>query len=310
MDRAAPAPVLTPDSARSYYHDLEHEFHMMKQLNHLQAVSPASGKELVVVAQTGTQAVDRAAALLVQVVEADDPQTFGELALAADLPKSTTSRLLNALERQGLLERDRDGAFRPGAVLARFARRGSSAAELIEAAQPVLDSLGRRTGETINLAIAGPDAVEQIAQVDSSYLLGTTNWVGLQVPFHCSALGKVFLAHGVVILPKGRLEARTARTLTTRESLSAELTLVLRRGYAVAAEELEPGLVALAAPVWGADGDVVAALSVSGPAVRLTAERVPVVAAVLVDEAETLSRLLGTPPNDQQQPTGRKEGAA
>jgi IclR family acetate operon transcriptional repressor len=64
--------------------------------------------------QTGTQAVDRAAELLVRVVEAREPVTFGSLTEGADLPKSTASRLLNALERQGLVERDRDGAFRPG----------------------------------------------------------------------------------------------------------------------------------------------------------------------------------------------------
>ena len=184
-------------------------------------------------AQTGTQAVERALALLVYVIEAAEPQTFGSLVEHADLPKSTVSRLAGALERQGLLDRDQAGAFRPGTVLTRFARRSSSTDDLLQAAQPILETLGRRTGETVNLAIPGPAAVEQIAQVDSRYVLGATNWVGLGVPFHCSALGKVFLAHDVASLPKGRLEQRTEHTLTTREALASDLATVRELGPTV-----------------------------------------------------------------------------
>ena len=241
---------------------------------------------------TGTQAVDRAAALLVRVVEADGPVSFGAITEAAGLPKSTTSRLLGALERHALVERDRDGALRPGVVLSRFARRTSSTDRLVETARPHLESLARQTGETVNLAVPGPRAVEQIDQVDSSYLLGATNWVGLDVPFHCSALGKVFLAHGAVDLPPGPLEHRTTRTLTTHEALSADLDLVRRRGYAVADEELEPGLVAIAAPVRDGAGAVVGALSVSGPTVRLSPQRIATVAGLTVSQAAQLSQAL------------------
>ena len=255
--------------------------------------------------QTGTQAVDRAAQLLVQVVQARKPQSFGALTEGARLPKSTVSRLLNALERQGLVERDRDGGFRAGPVLARFARMSSSTDALIETSAPFLETLSRRTGETVNLAIPGQNVVEQVAQVDSRYMLGATNWVGLAVPFHCSALGKIFLAYGAVDLPKGRLEQRGPRTLTTREALADDLALVRRRGYAVADEELEPGLVAIAAPVRDSSGAVVASISVSGPSVRLTPDRTVTVAAMVAGEAHALSSELGFTPARAD-----KEGAA
>jgi IclR family transcriptional regulator, acetate operon repressor len=262
----------------------------------------------VTATQTGTQAVDRAAQLLVQVIQAREPQSFGALTEGADLPKSTASRLLNALERQGLVERDRDGAFRPGPVVTRFARLSSSTDNLIEVAGPFLETLSRRTGETVNLAIPGNEVVEQIAQVDSRYMLGATNWVGLGVPFHCSALGKVFLAYGTADVPKGRLEQRGPRTLTTREALAADLALVLRRGYAVADEELEPGLVAIAAPVRDSEGTVVASISVSGPSVRLTPDRTVTIAAMVAGEAHALSNALGF---QGFRPVGvEKEGAA
>ena len=99
------------------------------------------------------------------------------------------------------------------------------------------------------------------------------------MPLHCSAIGKVLLAFGAATLPPGRLERRTEHTITGRAALEAELATVRRRGYAVIDGELEPGLVAVAAPVYRDGGAVVAALSVSGPGTRLTPARVTDVAA-------------------------------
>ncbi|MBO3751305.1 IclR family transcriptional regulator [Streptosporangiaceae bacterium NEAU-GS5] len=241
--------------------------------------------------QKGAQAVDRAARLLVRIVESGVPQHFTILQRESGLPKSTTSRLLSALERSGLVQRDRDGAFRPGPVLARYASHAGSA-DLIATARPFLERLGERTGETVNLAVVSGGAVDQIAQVDSRYLLGAMNWVGLRVPLHCSALGKAFLAYGTADLPRGALERRTPQTITDRRALRAQLAEIRRIGYAVAWEELEPGLIAVAAPVQGWDGAVVAALSVSGPTVRLSRDVVAEIGALLAAEAAVLSSLL------------------
>jgi DNA-binding IclR family transcriptional regulator len=229
---------------------------------------------------TGTQAVDRAARLVTEVVHAPDSVTFTELAAATGLAKSTTSRLLDALERGGLVRRDDDGRFRPGDVFVRYAWRGGAEAGLVEVARPFLARLGAETGETVNLGVARDGLVEQIAQVDSKYLIGGTNWVGRPVPLHCAALGKVLLAYGAAPLPPGRLEARASRTLTSRAALEENLRQVRRCGYAVTDEELEPGLVAVAAPVFRDGAVVVAALSVSAPASRLTPARIPAVAGV------------------------------
>ncbi|HTT54888.1 MAG TPA: IclR family transcriptional regulator C-terminal domain-containing protein, partial [Streptosporangiaceae bacterium] len=112
---------------------------------------------------------------------------------------------------------------------------------------------------------------------------------------HCSALGKVLLAFGAATMPAGPLEARTPRTITTREALAAELVVVRERGYAVTDEELEPGLVAVAAPVFAGGVAAIAAISVSAPAVRLTADRIPATAAACAGAAEALSAMLGGP---------------
>src|SRR6201994_5186953 len=143
----------------------------------------------------GTQAVDRAARLLSEVGPPADPVTFTELAEVTGLAKSTTSRLLLALERNHLVRRDDHGRFLPGEMFVSFAWRGGADASLVAVAQPFLERLGKATGETVNLGVAAGNAVEQIAQVDCAYLIGGTNWIGRAGPPHASGLGKVLLAY-------------------------------------------------------------------------------------------------------------------
>jgi IclR family transcriptional regulator, acetate operon repressor len=257
--------------------------------------------------QNGTQAVDRAARLLTEVVHSADPMTFTELSAATGLAKSTTSRLLLALERNGLVRRDDHGRFLPGEMFVSFAWRGGAEAGLVAVAQPFLERLGKATGETINLGVASAGQVEQIAQVDSTYFIGGTNWVGLSVPLHCSALGKVLLAYGTA-QPQDKLERRTDKTITSEAALRAELAGVRARGYAITDEELEPGLIAVAAPVHGFDGAVVAALSVSAPTTRMTRDRLTAAAGHCAQEAAGLSAVLGYRQRAARQ--NRKAGAA
>ena len=222
-------------------------------------------------AETGTQAIDRAAELLVGVVESPRPVTVGELSQRSGLPKSTTSRLVGALERRGLVQRSSDRRLRPGPVLLRYASRDASQS-LVELAQPSLTRLADASGETINLAVPGPDGVEHLAQEDTAHLVGVTDWVGRRVPFPLAANGKCFLAFAGGDVDEGEL--------------------IRSRGYATSIDELEVGLSALAAPVLGTDGAAIAALSISGPTTRLTAERIEELAPLLTDEAASLSRRL------------------
>jgi IclR family transcriptional regulator, acetate operon repressor len=263
-----------------------------------------------VASPTGTQAVDRAARLVTEVVHAPDAVTFTELAAATGLAKSTTSRLLLALERSGLVRRDDDGRFSPGEVFVRYAWRGDAQAGLIELARPFLDRLGAATGETVNLGIVHGDQVEQIAQVDSRYLIGGTNWLGRPVPLHCAALGKVLLAFGAAVLPPGRLAACTPASITSRAALEADLRQVRERGYAVTDGELEPGLVAVAAPVFRDGAVVVAALSVSAPASRLAPGLIEPTAARCVAAAAGLSAALGHETTSSEEGAPRDPGRA
>ena len=231
---------------------------------------------------SGTQSIDRAAQLLVAVADSVAPIGIGELAEATDLPKSTVSRLVAALERHALVQRDgARGPLRPGPVMMRLARRGVGDRDLVELSADSLRRLAGACDETINLAVPTPLGVEHLSQVDSRHFIGSTNWIGRRVPHTSTAVGKVFLAFGAV------------RVTREHAALAPVLEAVRARGYATAVGELEPGLAAMAAPVRDGSGDVLAALSISGPEGRLTRERIAALAPLLLQEAATVSARLG-----------------
>jgi IclR family acetate operon transcriptional repressor len=239
----------------------------------------------------GTQAVDRACALVSLVVRTGEPLTFSELSDAVGLARSTTSRLLAALERTELLQRDPAGAYVAGSLFALHAARHDPWQETARVARSYLERLRDRTGETSHLGVPEGSSVLHVAQVDSAYLLATRDWTQVTVPEHCSSLGKVLYAYGRLELPVGPLEQRTDRTVPDVDALRADLAEIRRRGYAVTVDELEVGLTAVAAPVTGPDGNVFAALGVSGPTARLQ-DRVDQVGRLLIGQADDLSALL------------------
>jgi IclR family transcriptional regulator, acetate operon repressor len=222
--------------------------------------------------ETGTQAIDRAAELLVRVVESPRALGVGELADSSGLPKSTTSRLVGALERRGLVQRAGDRRVAPGPVLLRFAHRDAGAS-LVELAAPALRALSDVSGETINLGVPTPLGVEHLAQEDSRHFVGGTNWVGRRVPFDSTANGKVLRAFAAARPGDGQA--------------------IRAQGYATAVDELERGLSALAAPIVDPDGVAVAALSISGPSIRLTRARIAELAPALLEQARLVSERLG-----------------
>ncbi len=151
---------------------------------------------------------------------------------------------------------------------------------IVEVSKSALDALSEATGETINLSVPGLEGVEHIAQVDSRHFLGAGQWLGRSVGYEHSANGKVFAAFGRA--------PGTAAVAT-----NGELQAVRRDDLATSIDELEIGLAAMAAPVRGARGEVIAALSISGPTLRMTPARIDELNPILTSEARTLSRRLG-----------------
>jgi DNA-binding IclR family transcriptional regulator len=241
-------------------------------------------------APAGTQAVDRAAALVDLVVRADEPLSFTELSDETGLARSTTSRLLAALERTELVERDASGGYVAGPLFALHAALHDPWPQIARMARPILETVGEQTGETVHLGVRRGEDVVHIAQVESTFLLSARDWNQVDVPAHCSSLGKVLYAFDVLPVPSGRLERRTPRTITTREALTTELATIRWQRYATTVDELETGLTGIAAPVEGRDG-VFAALGISGPTARLQ-DRTDRIGRLLIEQADVLSALL------------------
>lgn len=239
----------------------------------------------------GAQAIDRAAQLLSLVVEADEPISFTTLALETGFARSTTSRLLAALETNHLLERDANGAYISGPLFALYAARHDPWSQVVRLAEPIMQKIGAETGETVNLAVPRGDTVVQIAQVNATYMLGARDWMHVTVPPHCSALGKVLYAFDCLIVPDGDLDQLTLHSLATSDVLRKEIASIRSRGYAIAREELEIGLDAVAAPVHGRDGNVIAAIGVSGPSARM-GNQLDEIGRLLREHGSALSQLL------------------
>jgi DNA-binding IclR family transcriptional regulator len=248
--------------------------------------------------ETGIQSVRRAASLLRAFGSGAPELGVSELGRRLNLHKSTVSRLLATLESEGLLERaPGTEKYRLGPEFARLAGRADHFGDVREVARPFLVELAEVTRETANLAVLDGDEVNNVDQVSGPHLVRIGNWVGRRTPLHCVANGKALLA----FLPKADLERLTAgplpgltpHTVTRPSALRAGLAQVRRQGYATALGEIEEGLNAIAAPIWDADGTVAAAISVSGPAYRVTPERVPQLGQITCEIARRVSSRMG-----------------
>lgn len=237
------------------------------------------------------QSADRALAILGAFDEGRPDVGVSELAAELGMHKSTVSRLLATLEKRGLVRREGD-RFLPGFELARLGALAVRGVALVASAREELEALARATGETVNLAVRDGDRALNVHQVNSEHIVGVGDWSGRALPLHATANGKVLLAFGRGPLPR-ELPAVTQKTITGRSELRAELERVRTAGFAVALEELEFGLHAVAAPVSDWTGECVAAVSVSAPAYRLPERRLPAAAEACVRSAGEISRLLG-----------------
>lgn len=217
------------------------------------------------------QSADRALAILGAFSEARPELGVSELAGELGLHKSTVSRLLATLEGRGLVRRSGD-RFAPGPELARLGGLAVRTLALVECIREPLERLAEETGETVNLAVRSGDLALNVHQVETQHLVGVRDWTGRAFPLHCTANGKALLAFGDGGLPAD-LPALSEWTLTDPDDLRENVELTRERGYAVALEELELGLHAVAAPVFDGYGRCAAAVSVSGPAYRLPEDR-------------------------------------
>jgi DNA-binding IclR family transcriptional regulator len=249
-------------------------------------------------AVNGVQSVDRAVSVL-EILAQRGEAGVSEVAAEIEVHKSTAFRLLGALEARGLVEQTAErGKYRLGFGIVRLAGAVTGRLDITRQGRAVYERLSEEIGETVNIAVLQEHYAVNLDQVRGPGAVGTHNWVGQLTPVHATSSGKILLAHlpekeRAAVLTASGLRRLTPHTLATRSELEAQLVEARERGYAVALEELEIGLHAVAAPIRSRDGEVVAALSASGPTYRFTEERLHELAPVLIGGAEEISRRMG-----------------
>ena len=211
---------------------------------------------------SGGGVVDKVVAVL-RALETNGPSSLLELQQATALPRATAHRLATALEDHGLIRRDDEGHFALGWGLVSLGRAASAVLPLVELARPVLDSLRTKTGESVQLYVQEGDARRCLVSLESPHGL---RWIvpeGSLLPLNAGSAGHV---------------------------LSGERTD--KHGWIQSVGEREAGVASVSAPVLNAQGNIIAAISVSGPIERLTRRPGERHGAVVVQAAKRLQRLL------------------
>ncbi|MDG9720134.1 IclR family transcriptional regulator [Streptomyces sp. DH24] len=246
----------------------------------------------------GVQSVDRAVSVL-EILAQRAEAGVSEVAAELNVHKSTAFRLLGALEARGLVEQSTErGKYRLGFGIVRLAGAVTDRLDLTQQGRAVCERLSEEIGETVNIAVLQEHYAVNLYQMRGPGAIGTNNWVGQLTPLHATSSGKILLAHlpaedRAAALAASGMQKLTPHTITSQSQLGKDLTEARERGYAVTLEEFEIGLHAVAAPIRSHTGEVVAALSASGPAYRLSEQRICEIAPVLLKGAEEISHRMG-----------------
>jgi DNA-binding IclR family transcriptional regulator len=248
------------------------------------------------------QVLDRALAALEVLAGCSSECSLVEICRTLKLHKSTAHRLMMVLEQHRMVDKNPDtGRYRLGLKLFELGSKAIAALDLRRHAKPYLDRLQRELGETVFFCLLDEGQVFYIEKIESQQSVRTACTVGSRAPAYCTAVGKAMLAELTEaevnqIVRRWGLKTITPNTITTNSALKTELKAIRSRGYAIDNEEKELGLRCVSAAVRGDQGKLLAALSVSGPAFRVTQERVPEIGRAVMQAAMDLSYEFGYRP--------------
>jgi DNA-binding IclR family transcriptional regulator len=247
------------------------------------------------------QVLDRAFGLLDLFASSAVPLGLAEIASALELHKSTAHRFLMVLERHRVVERTRTGKFRLGLRLCDLGSRAIEQYDLRDRAQIHLKTLVAQVEETAHLCILEKTHMVYIDKQEPERSIRMISRVGSSSPILCTAVGKAVLA----TMPRSRVEELlqslprerfTPRTMISREALLKELERTSRRGYAVDDEEREEGVRCVGMAILDGRREAIAAVSISGPAFRVTMQKIPLIAGKLMTCVKGIQEDLGYMP--------------
>jgi IclR family KDG regulon transcriptional repressor len=250
-------------------------------------------------AESSVRALDKALSVLEHLSMHDRDVDLATLTREMRLPKTTLLRLLNTLRKHNFVHQDEQTKrFRLGWALIYLGRSAGRMFNLVEFIHPYLEKLSRDSGETANLVFLDRDRAVYVDQVVTDNIIRGVPAVGAPLGLHCTASGKALLsalpaAPLEEILGEMQLYRLTEKTITNPAALRREIEQARERGYALDDEETELGGRCVAAPIFGKEGAVVAAVSVMGPNNRVNPETFPRLCSLVRETAAEISRALG-----------------
>lgn len=240
----------------------------------------------------GAQAALRAVRLL-KLFSSEQPEmSLAQLSQASGLNKTTTHRLLRALQSEALIDKNpATSGYSLGAGLMALGVQALASSDLRRRVRPMLKTLARETGETATLEVPVEDSMLILDEVAGRHVVAAAGNIGTRWPMHATSTGKAYLAfedYRIEHLSES-LCALTTKTLVRKDLFMPQLMDIRRRGYAETVDELEVGFTAVATVIRGALGDVQGALSIGGPTQRMSATRRAELGASLCKAAARLS---------------------
>jgi IclR family KDG regulon transcriptional repressor len=227
--------------------------------------------------------------------------TLSDISEKLGIHKSTALRMLCTLESLNCVVHDIDtGRYRLGVHLLELGSTVLEGLDLRREAKPFLQELSVASGEIVHLAILDQESVVYIEKIEAPHVLTLYSRVGRRAPATCTAVGKVLLAHAKGefkdCVTRASLVKYTEGTITEPGELVRELNDVKKNGYAIDNEEHEEHVRCVAAPIRNHQGEVIAAVSITGPSVRMTMERIQELVPLVMSGASAISKRLGFVP--------------
>ncbi len=236
--------------------------------------------------------------VLEQMAQNGVPMTPTEVNQSLQLPKPTIHRLFATLEEEGFLQREIDGrSYAPGRRLRNLAASVISSLRVRTARVAVLTSLAEEIGETCNLALPDRDVMRYLDRVETKWPLRIQLPIGTEVPFYCTASGKMYLSsltdsHLDRLLNGLSLAPRASGTMVTAEQVKANIDQIRQLGYSSDDEEFMDGMIAVAVPISDQQGRLFSTLSFHAPKMRMNLEEALVFLPALKKAAKQLSLLV------------------
>ncbi|MFE8697358.1 IclR family transcriptional regulator [Cytobacillus sp. FJAT-53684] len=222
-----------------------------------------------------------------------------EIANQMDINKSSVYRILSTLVQYGYIEQDKDTErYKLGYKFLEVSSRLLESIDLRTEAKPFLQELEKETNEVIHLVVYDQGEVVYIEKLDGNEALRMHSKVGKRAPMHCTSVGKAILAHlpsALVqdIIERKGLPSHTDKTITDKDVFLEELAEVRSKGFALDLQENEYGITCIAVPLFDHLGKVAAAVSISGPSIRMTEERLKQLQPRMIEIGKQISARLG-----------------